>query len=348
MSSSLKKKRGFTLIELLVVIAIIAILVAILLPAVQQAREAARRSQCKSKLKQIGLAMHNYHDVHGTLPGNEVGCVWRGGNRNCWEGWSGLAMILPQLEQTALYDTLNFNTYWDVAGVNRNATRTILPVFQCPSDPMSSQRPNASYGGVSYVLSAGPTSTWHRAGVPPGPFSRESSVKFSTIKDGTSNTLLASEAQIGTWQNNTKQLGHRVSNAGNLDTATGTANGRVFDTQQVNIDAINTYYQNCRTTGLGLTTEQHGDNDRQGRFWTSGRVYWGPWFNTLVPPNAEYSCDNDTSVTTMDIKSPSSYHAGGVNVTMVDGSVRLIAENIDQRVFIGLGSINGGETLGEF
>lgn len=95
-----QRSRGFTLIELLVVIAIIAILVALLLPAVQSAREAARRTECKNKMKQLGLALHNYHDTHGVLPGNEVGCVKRPNTtaRRCWEGWSGIAMCLPFMD----------------------------------------------------------------------------------------------------------------------------------------------------------------------------------------------------------------------------------------------------------
>lgn len=343
------RRSGFTLIELLVVIAIIAVLVALLLPAVQQAREAARRSACKNNLKQIGLAMHNYHDTHGTLPGNEMGCIYRGGNRNCWEGWSGLAMILPFVDQAPLYNTLNFNTYWNVAGPNQNATRTALPAFLCPSDPGSSGKPHPSSGPASYVLSAGPMSSWYVSRIkPPGPFMRESSTRFRDVKDGTSNTILGSEVQVGLWDNDTRALSHRVTGTGNLTGAIGTANGRIFDSRQQNLDTIRAYHNSCRATGEGLTTKQNADNDRAGRFWTSGRVFWGPWFNTLMPPNTPYNCDNDTSVTTMDIKSASSHHTGGVHVVLCDGAVKFISENIDHGTWVGLGSVRGGETLGNF
>ena len=124
-------RTGFTLIELLVVIAIIAILVSLLLPAVQQAREAARRTECKNHLKQIGLALHNYHDAHGAFP---LGLTAHGA------GWS--AMLLPYLDQSNIYNTLVFAENgagnWDVAGPNQSALQTLIPVFRCPSDAPSS------------------------------------------------------------------------------------------------------------------------------------------------------------------------------------------------------------------
>lgn len=110
--------RGFTLIELLVVIAIIAILIALLLPAVQQAREAARRTQCKNNLKQLGLALHNYHDVFNTFPPNGANAPSQGpscGGRfnQSWLSWSGMAMLLPYIEQANIYNQINFSNQWN-------------------------------------------------------------------------------------------------------------------------------------------------------------------------------------------------------------------------------------------
>ncbi|MDB5337001.1 MAG: xcpT 17 [Planctomycetaceae bacterium] len=127
------RKRGFTLIELLVVIAIIAVLIALLLPAVQQAREAARRSQCKNNIKQIGLALHNYHDAMTVFPTGATGKAM------------GLAFILPYLDQSPLYNLINFNI--DIYGpASQPAINTVIPVFVCPSNPTSA---------VGYTVSGG-------------------------------------------------------------------------------------------------------------------------------------------------------------------------------------------------
>ena len=128
-------RMGFTLVELLVVIAIIAILIALLLPAVQAAREAARRTQCNNNLKQIGIALHNYHSTHGVFP---PGWGWRidGDHHNSW-AWS--AKILPFLEQGGLYDAIDYSVvYYDyVSGASENfgLVKTLLPVYQCPTAP---------------------------------------------------------------------------------------------------------------------------------------------------------------------------------------------------------------------
>ncbi len=350
------KSRGFTLIELLVVIAIIAILIALLLPAVQQAREAARRTECKNKLKQLGLALHNYHDVHGTFPGNEVGCVYDedgSGDVNCWEGWSGLAMILPMLEQAPLYQKLNFNLYWyagsnNTVGSNENIIRdSNLTIFQCPSDPGSGSKPNDSSAPTSYALSSGPVATWSIK-PPVGTFSRESSVRIRDIKDGTSNTILAGEVQLGDWAANPKAVPYRYPSAGDLNTAVGTQNARVFNGTPANVAAVKAYHDACHAAAMGLTTEVNGEDDRTGRFWCSGRVTWGPWFNTLMPPNTPTNCDNDTSVTDQRIKSASSWHTGGAQFLLADGSVKFVSENIDHGTYINAGSIKGGEVLGEW
>src|SRR5437588_8459259 len=102
-------RRGFTLIELLVVIAIIAVLIALLLPAVQQAREAARRSQCRNNLKQLGIALHNYHDTHRVFPIGFLDTIWGTGETNVSAGWSWGAYLLPYLDNAALYNQFNFS-----------------------------------------------------------------------------------------------------------------------------------------------------------------------------------------------------------------------------------------------
>lgn len=337
-----KRVKGFTLIELLVVIAIIAILIALLLPAVQQAREAARRSTCRSQLKQLGVALHNYHEVHGCLPGNEMGCVYDENRttNNCWEGWSGLAMILPFIDQAALYEQADFTQYWDTTTPNNRAVNRATPnVFQCPSDPWSGGKPRGDSGPASYCLSAGPTSTWHLVR-PVGPFSRQSSVRFTDVKDGTSQTIAASEVKIG---GNARERDDawRVTGIGAL-TSTGMYHNRAFSASTANLTRINNYFATCQ--GLKTTGAFHSDSDDVGRFWASGRVLWGPWFNTLITPNKGPHCDQDTSVTTMDIKTAQSHHTGGVNVLMLDGAVDFVGDSIDQRIWIGAGSIKGSET----
>jgi len=128
---------GFTLIELLVVIAIIAVLIALLLPAVQQAREAARRSQCKNNLKQLGLALHNYHDTFSILPVENPRCPADGppvGSKR----WGWIPMILPYVDQGALYNNLDFNiAAWQ--GTNFQYLQKVYPGFLCPSDPLGAQ-----------------------------------------------------------------------------------------------------------------------------------------------------------------------------------------------------------------
>jgi len=209
----MEKRTAFTLIELLVVIAIIAILVALLLPAVQQAREAARRSSCKNNLKQFGLALHNYHDTHGTFPpgrvrGAAVSGVFRGA------GYSWGAMLLPFLEQASLYDTIDFNlkigtqTGTPAALQNLAAMRQFFPMLHCPSD----ERPkNIDLNGASDPYNVrGPgiaTTSYYGTGGAfavyddpgnrfrgNGAFQTDSSIKFADIKDGTTNTILVGES----------------------------------------------------------------------------------------------------------------------------------------------------------
>lgn len=340
MARSSQRARGFTLIELLVVIAIIAVLIALLLPAVQQARESARRTQCKNHLKQFGLALHNYHDTHGTLPGSPVADTRDGaGAVEGWSGWSGVAMLLPFIDQAPLYNSLDFNITWNT-GANTAFTRKTFPAFGCPSDPMAGRLPQTTSCPISYCLSAGPGIGWDIRPNPPGPFSRWSSVGLRGFVDGTSNTIAMSESGIANNQAKRDKT-FRVSTAGTL-ACVGTASANICTASPANLAAINGYYQSC--LAQWQTSALNGEDDDAGRFWAVGRSLTGPFFNTLITPNKGPHCDRDVSSTSIDIKVANSYHTGGVHCLMGDGAVRFVGDSIDQSVWIGAGSVNGGET----
>ena len=223
--AKLKSRRGFTLIELLVVIAIIAILVALLLPAVQQAREAARRSQCKSNMKQIGIALHNYHDTMRTLP---PGFVRWHGSRNCRNtsggsntgdtagnrgNWAWGAYVLPYMDLANLYETIEVGNGSLSTAMNsatkRDEMRKPIASWRCPSDtggPLcdNARRPRrlssntrTALARSNYVGSNSSRSIRCAQGNPDaranGIFFMDSSVKFRDIVDGTSNTLAVGE-----------------------------------------------------------------------------------------------------------------------------------------------------------
>lgn len=353
------RQRGFTLIELLVVIAIIAILIALLLPAVQQAREAARRTQCRNNLKQLGLALHNYHDTAGMFTPNGVAPVREitGTMRTdqAWLAWSGLAMLLPYVDQAPLYNTIDFSYEHGANAAapfppnkNLDARRTYITAFQCPSDPSISIKYTTDMAPTSYGLSTGPGADWSLRNTPPGFATLQKGTRTSEIIDGTSNTIAMSEMQVG---NNSgaytagdkRKPYYRVVTGSNLRVG-GSA---VFKNNAASIAAINAYYSACLATfdsGGGWSSE----SDEQGRFWAMGRVYWGPWHTTLVKPNAGPSCDLDSSTTNMDLREPSSHHTGGVHCLLADGSVKFVSENINQGVWISAGTTQGEETLGEW
>lgn len=351
-----RRIRGFTLIELLVVIAIIAILIALLLPAVQQAREAARRTQCKNNLKQLGLALHNYHDVYTMFPPSPI-CgplVSPGGAKQTWHGWSGLVTLLPYFEQANLYQQADLDIGWDNNAVgNRAVSRTKIQSLLCPSDPGSGATYSAAMSPTSYGFSAGPVSSWSVGSRRQGLVSFRTGCRIRDMVDGTSNTIAMGEMKIGLnsgqWDPSLPvDNSMRVVTGSRLQKANNSA-GRVFRSTAADLAVINTYYDNCRNmynSGSGW----HGNSDEQGRYWSSGRVHWGPWFNTLIGPNPKGpgGCDNDGSVTDTSIKTASSHHTGGVQICLGDGSVRFASENIDQGLWVSLGSIRGGETIGEW
>jgi prepilin-type N-terminal cleavage/methylation domain-containing protein len=340
------RRRGFTLIELLVVIAIIAILVALLLPAVQQVREAARKSQCQDHLHNIGIALHSYEGAHKIFPASPVGCPKHGaisaGNTQgqCWEGHSGFSMLLPFIEQKPAYDRIDFNQAWG-NGVNSPIYRqTVIDVFLCPSDPVGDGKPQSDAAATSYGLSAGPASDWNLAR-PVGVVTLRNGCRVAMITDGTSNTIGLGEIAIGSNQAK-RDFTYRNPAAGAMPAAMGTVNANVWDNSAANMATIRTYFAACKAA---IPTVAHdGNSDDAGRYWGAGLLLNGPWFNTLVPPNAGAICDSDTSPTNLTIKSASSHHAGGAQVSMMDAKVTFVSENVDMGVWIGAGSISGKES----
>ena len=211
-----RARRGFTLIELLVVIAIIAILMALLLPAVQQAREAARRTQTRNHFKQVGIALHSYHEKHGRFPSGWIGVTDRRPDVEGENGWGWAAMILPELDQGPLFDRLDFHQS-PAAPVNDIARRTMLPVFRAASDPSIDRwdlEDEANPGTIlatlptaNFVANWGTTELHECEGLAigntcrgNGVFFHNSAIRFQDMRDGSSNTFLVGERKTDTSQ----------------------------------------------------------------------------------------------------------------------------------------------------
>ncbi|WP_435016399.1 DUF1559 domain-containing protein [Tundrisphaera sp. TA3] len=340
------RRRGFTLIELLVVIAIIAVLIALLLPAVQAAREAARRSQCVNNMKQLGIALHNYTTANNdTLP-------WFLGPWS--DDWSGHVMLLPFLEQTPLFNSINFAHNYTYDAMNLTATRTPVAAFLCPSDPdrittadghnnymmNCGSAPNVFYGGdggrsVANSINAGP---FQWAGGANG--QKSTFVKLGDIKDGTSNTAAFSERVKGIGTKNSAQFDTTKPTSSIFQgTPPGSAAEDIFP------DAV---FKSCSalsptpSTTLYSTTVGYGDISPSGGKWFAGlAAYTG--YNHVMPPNS-WSCAYGDPVGAGAFVA-SSRHPGVVNVLLADGSVRAVKGTIDQKTWAAVGTRDGGEVI---
>ena len=334
-NSTTQKKRGFTLIELLVVIAIIAILIALLLPAVQQAREAARRTQCKNNLKQIGLALHNYLDVHQVFPPSFVSDVSTfdtpGGE------WSIHARILPYIEQANLYNTANLSLAYGDAENDGIAIQRISS-YLCPSEINDKQRTSsgvAVHYPVSYGYNGGTWNVWDNATRLGGDGAFHPNSRFGTqhFTDGTSNTLGFAEVKAFTGYNR--------------DGSAGTA---AMPNTSADVNNL--------VAGGGSNKANSGHTE-----WVDGRVHQ-TGMTTTLPPNSDVivsgqesvglgdytSCREDKTCTgpTFAAVTARSYHTGVVQVVLMDGSTRSVSENLDLGVWRNLGARNDGNVLGEF
>ncbi len=315
-----RARPGFTLVELLVVIAIIGILIALLLPAVQAAREAARRMSCSNGLKQISLGMHNYHDTFKTLPPGQLFIGDTGGTSRATRGrgWGWSALILPQMEQSGLYEGLDFSRLM-ADPVNIDLVRTYNNIFLCPSSPQPEDGVPVGNGSQTYTIvdpGQAPTNYVGNGGAFRNSFNthntptdrqngvllRDKSIKFRDITDGTSNTLLAGETIYYDFLWDPNMYGRAHHTAGTAD------------------------------SGLALM--------RIGR-------------RRLNPPA--------TASNTIKREAFASYHPGGAQFALCDGSVRFLSETIEHSnttyanraivpwgTFQRLAARNDGQPIGEF
>lgn len=313
------RKSGFTLVELLVVIAIIGILIALLLPAVQAAREAARRSQCSNNMKQIALAIHNYHDTFKVFPPGVIAARLNAGAGSHPDSMSWMPMLLPFMEQAPLYDQLKpYMVTRNSSAFPSNLMNTVIPMLTCPTDPNMGKQttvhgeqdppPDKNDGFCgNYLLCNGSEQVTEGTGGNSfrmnGMFYYQSKTRMGSVQDGTSNTVMSAEILVVP-ENTTAHRDWR---------------GRYYRADH--LSSIFTTYLPPNTTSADLC-----------RTCEAVEPPWAPC-TASTPTQALYA---------------RSLHPGGVQVGLADGSVRFVGETIDTQTWRALGTREGGETLGEF
>ena len=359
-SQTYRHSRGFTLIELLVVIAIIGVLIALLLPAVQAAREAARRSQCVNNLKQIGLALHNYHSVHNSFPpGSCSTTVIGGGVSNGWGNWSAQAMLLPYLEQRAVANATNFmvpnlSNTGQGQEANTTASTTVINGFLCPSDspfPGGNNFFGRPSPGCNYFASLGPGMNQYGNNTlcrPPGIFEVVGTCYGERdIRDGTSNTIAYSEWRVGDNDNTKRSLPQDIYENNVIVPGVGgnTQNDPNWLVQN-NPVGFATWIAQCGQKAASMSTHR----SFIGQFWCEG-LFGRTLGNTCLPPNppypncADFQWGGDTDGA-WGVFGMSSYHSGGANALFADGSVKFLKSSTNMTVIWAIGTRNGGEAVG--
>jgi prepilin-type N-terminal cleavage/methylation domain-containing protein len=322
------RRSGFTLLELLVVIAIIAVLVALLLPAVQQAREAARRAQCKNSMKQMGLALHNYHDAFLVFPPGETNTqdIGYGTAGHAWQ-----AFVLPYLDQSAVYNRINWSLpgwIWPpvVETLDPNhtmAVNTVLNVYLCPSStqnskvnivPSSSSHPPNKLGNCEYVGIAGsdrnPRAGWENASNR-GAMFLNSRTGVRDFIDGTSNTMFVGEFS-------------GVTECQALNAGGGTSNSTLsWD--------MGNQCGNCAGGEMTYAVKTIAFPPNGAYFWNDADAQRCPPVQSVVSRAA--------------LKSN---HEGGIHISLTDGSVRFLSESIDLVTYKDLADRADGNVIGEF
>jgi prepilin-type N-terminal cleavage/methylation domain-containing protein/prepilin-type processing-associated H-X9-DG protein len=368
-------RRGFTLIELLVVIAIIAVLIALLLPAVQAAREAARRAQCTNNLKQIGLALHNYHSADNVFPlGTSFNPVDTANDPGVWASWSAQALMLGYIEQTPLYNAINFNwgplatgttTSDGTGGINTTATHSLINSFVCPSDPYCGGGKQDINDYASCFGTTGlPLYNWNPTNGPPfynqtpsgstGMFTFALAYGVRDCTDGTSNTVAYAEWLVGDGRGvvfggavpPSRYRGNLMTGIASVQTDPGTLYDAFTNPQTVlaNLQVCTNQFQ---TTMVGIT-------DIKGWRWGLGASGYS-MFNMMQTPNDHQypigGCRMNFAVGSNSWPDASftidaaSNHPGGVNALFADGSVRFIKDSINRMTWWSLGTKAGGEVL---